>query len=440
MVRLAGPVVLAELGWMTMGVVDTIMVGRLGPEAIGAVAVGNALFHALSITGVGLLLGLDTLVSQAFGAGDVEDCHHSLLQAVYISLAMSPLLTGAVLLAAPFLQTWGLHPDVLGGSIAYMKVVAWSTFPLLLFTALRRYLQGMGLVRATMVVLVSANLVNVLVNWLLIFGRAGFPAMGVEGAAWATFLSRLYMCLGLMVYIAYREHPAPAGLAAVPWKPDLRRIRRLLKLGLPAAMQIGLEVGVFATATTLAGTLGPVDVVAHQIALNCAALSFMVPLGVSAAGAVRVGQALGRRDLVGARWAGWTALFLGAGFMLCMGVLFLAAPRPIIRIYTTDAAVISTGVSLLALAAAFQLFDGVQVVATGILRGAGDTRTPMLTSLLCYWLLGLPVGYYLCFSLGWGVQGIWMGLSLGLITVGIILLFVWSKKASMALQEAYAGD
>ncbi len=440
MVRLAGPVVLAELGWMSMGVVDTIMVGRLGPEAIGAVAVGNALFHALSISGVGLLLGLDTLVSRAFGAGDLEDCHHSLLQAIYISLAISPLLMGVIFLTAPLLQTWGLHPDVLGGSIAYMRVVVWSTFPLLLFTALRRYLQGMGLVRATMVILVSANLINVLANWLLIFGRAGFPVLGVEGAAWATFFSRLYMCLGLMVYIAYREHPEPAGLAAIPLKPDLKRIGRLLKLGLPAAMQIGLEVGVFATATTLAGTLGPVEVAAHQIALNCAALSFMVPLGVSAAGAVRVGQALGRRDLAGARRAGWTALFLGAGFMLCMGVLFLVAPRPIIRIYTTDAAVISTGVSLLALAAAFQLFDGVQVVATGILRGAGDTRTPMLSSLLCYWLLGLPLGYYLCFSLGWGVQGIWVGLSLGLITVGIILLFVWSRWTSWSLRESYAGD
>ncbi len=321
-----------------------------------------------------------------------------------------------------------------------MKVVVWSTLPLMLFTALRRYLQGMGLVRAIMIILVSANVVNVLANWLLVFGHAGFPALGVEGAAWATFWSRLYMCLGLMVYIAYREHPEPAGLAAIPWKPDLRRIGQLLQLGLPAATQIGLEVGVFATATTLAGVLGPVDVAAHQIALNCAALSFMVPLGVSAAGAVRVGQALGRRDLAGARWSGWTALFLGAAFMLCAGILFLAIPRQIIRIYTVDPAVIATGVSLLALAAAFQLFDGVQVVATGILRGAGDTRTPMLGSLLCHWLLGLPLGYYLCFKLGWGVQGIWVGLSLGLITVGIILLFVWSKKASWAIQEAYAGD
>jgi MATE family multidrug resistance protein len=440
MLRLAGPVVLAELGWMTMGVVDTMMVGRLGAEAISAVSVGNALFHALSIAGLGLLLGLDTVVSQAFGAGDIEDCHHSLLQAVYITLVLAPLLMAVVFLSIPWLRGWGLHPDIVDGSIAYARIAAWSTFPLLLFTALRRYLQGMGLVRAIMVVLVSANLVNVLANWLLVFGNAGFPALGVEGAAWATFWSRLYMCAALLVYVAYREHPNPAGFRAVSWRPDLERISRLVRLGLPAAAQIGLEVGVFAAATTLAGTLNPAASAAHQIALNSAALAFMVPLGVSAAGAVRVGQALGRRDPQGAHRSGWTALFLGAGFMLCTGLLVLVAPGGILRVYTNDPAVMSRGFSLLFVAAAFQLFDGVQVVATGVLRGAGDTRTPMITALVCYWLLGLPVGYYLCFQLGWGVQGLWIGLCLGLITVGVILLFVWSRMAMWPLQESYAGD
>ena len=435
--RLAGPVVLAELGWMAMGIVDTMMVGRIGPEAIGAVSIGNALFHTLSLFGVGLLLGLDTLVSQAYGAGDAEDCHHSLLQAIYLSLLLTPLLMAVILLSIPFLREWGLHPDVVEGSVSYAKLVTWSLLPFMLFTALRRYLQGMGLVQPIMLVLLTANLVNALANWVLVFGRFGAPAMGVEGAALATLLSRCYMFGGLVFYIVRREHLAE--IWGIPRKFDPARIRALVGLGFPAAIQIGLEVGVFAAATALAGKLSPAILAAHQIALNSAALCFMVPLGVSAAGAVRVGQALGRGDAAGARWSGWAALLLGAAFMLGAGVVFLVAPRLIIEMYTTDPAVVATGISLLSIAAAFALFDGVQVVATGVLRGAGDTRTPMFTNLLCHWLVGLPVGYLLCFQLDLGAEGLWIGLSLGLIAVALILLFTWARKVNWPLREVPAS-
>lgn len=434
MVGLAGPVVLAELGWIAMGVVDTVMVGRVSAEAIGAVGVGSVLFYAVGIFGTGLLLGLDTLIPQAYGAGDIEDCHHTLFQALYLCLALGPVLMMLMSVAVPLLRTWGLHPDVSALAVPYIRAVIWSALPLLFFTAFRHYLQGMNLVRPIMVVLISANLVNIVANWLLIFGNLGFPAMGAEGAGWASCVSRVYMCLGLLGYILYRERRDRVGLLRRSLDLDLARIGRLVSLGLPAAMQRALEIGVFALATALAGRLEPVALAAHQIAITIVSVTFMVPLGISAAGAVRVGQALGRRDPPGARRSGWTALFLAAAFMSLAGVVLFLMPRLILDAFTTDPAVVATGVTLLFIAAFFQLFDGVQVVATGVLRGAGDTGTPVVTNLIGHWLLGLPIGYVLCFELGWGAPGLWVGLSVGLIAVGVILLYVWANRAELAAE------
>jgi MATE family multidrug resistance protein len=434
MIHLAVPVVVAELGWIAMGVVDTIMVGRVSAEAIGAVGVGSILFFAVGIFGTGLLLGLDTLVPQAFGAGDLDDCHHSLFQALYLGLALAPALMLLMSVSLPLLRDWGLHPAVLELAIPYIRALIWSTAPLLLFTAFRQYLQGMSLVRPVMFVLVSANLVNVFANWLLIYGRLGFPAMGAEGAGWATCIARVYMCLGLLSYILYRERRYDIGLSRRSLKLDIHRIGHLVRLGFPAALQRALEIGVFAAATALVGKLDPVSLAAHQIAMNIATVTFMVPLGISSAGAVRVGQALGRLDPQGARRSGWTALFLAAAFMSLAGLTLFLIPRIILRGFTTDQQVIATGVTLLFIAAFFQLFDGVQVVATGVLRGAGDTRTPVVTNLVGHWLMGLPIGYLLCFELGWKAPGLWVGLSVGLIAVGVLLLYVWARRVEMKPQ------
>ena len=428
MLRLAWPVVVSELGWMAMVVVDTMMVGRISAEAIGAVSLGAAAVHAVSVFGVGLLLGLDPLVSQAWGARRVRDCHHLLVQALYISVALSPLLMGLVWLYTPLLETFGVDRQIEALARPYMEAVTWSILPLMLFTALRRYLQGMGLVGWVMVVLVSANLINVAANWIFIFGNLGFSPMGATGAGWATFASRTYMFLALAAYVMVREIRLPSGLKEAPLGLAIADIHRIARLGFPAAMQIALEVGVFAAGTTLIAKLGAVQLASHQIALNCAAVTFMVPLGVSAAGAVRVGQALGRGRPGEARVAGWTALLLGAGFMSCAALAFLLFPAAILRMFTSDTEVLSVGVSLLYVAALFQLSDGLQIVATGILRGAGETRIPMISTLVGHWLLGLPIGYVLGFPLGLGAPGVWAGWVVGLTTVAVALLWVWHWK------------
>jgi MATE family, multidrug efflux pump len=428
MFSLALPVVLAELGWMTMGLVDTLMVGRLSPEAIGAVGIGTSLFMGVSIFAMGLLLGLDTLVSHAFGAGRVDECHRWLFHGLALAILLA-VPTSLVLVAlSAALPHWGLDPEVLRLAVPYLEIVTWSITPLLLYASLRRYLQGMGVVRPVMIALFTANVLNVVINWILIFGKLGAPAMGVRGAAWATVIARLGMAGFLLGVIVYRERDRRPGLFETPMAIEVGRMRRLVALGAPAASQVTLEVGAFAAATVLAGRLAPVSLAAHQIAINIAAFTFMVPLGVASAGAVRVGHAVGRRDRLGALHAGWTALLFGTLFMSSAAATFLIAPRALIGAFTSDAGVLEVGASLLFVAAIFQVFDGVQGVATGVLRGLGDTRTPMLWNLAGHWLLGLPLGYALCFPLGLGVIGLWWGFSSGLIICGVALLITWHAR------------
>ena len=263
MLRLAVPVVLAEMGWMTMGMVDTLMVGRLSPEAIGAVGLGSSIFMGLSIFAMGLLLGLDTLVSQAFGANDLETCHRWLIHGVVLAVVLSVPVTGLLLVIAGGLGGWGIDPVVRALTEPYVAIVAWSTLPLLLYAAFRRYLQGMGIVRPVTIALIGANVVNVAVNWLLIFGNLGAPALGVAGAAWATVLSRAAMAAFLLGTILYRERETATSIFSSV-RLDVAWFNRLLRLGLPAASQLTLEVGAFAAATALAGRLPPAALAAHQ--------------------------------------------------------------------------------------------------------------------------------------------------------------------------------
>jgi multidrug resistance protein, MATE family len=384
---------------------------------------------------MGLLLGLDTLVAQSFGAGRLDQCEHWLHQGVYLALISAVPLSLLSFGVAASLPLWGLNADVLRLASPYLNVVTLSVAPLLLYAGLRRYLQAINLVRPITFALLSANLVNVAVNWVLIHGKLGFPALGATGAAWATVFSRVYMAA--VLFVAVRE----ARLGRTGTGSGLRRVEwgalgRLVSLGWPAALQILLEVGVFATATALAGRLAPAALAAHQIALNLWAFVFMVPLGLNAAGAVRVGQAVGRRDREGVWRSGWTALALAAAFTATSAVVFIMAARPLIAAFSQDATVLAIGPSLLAIAGVCLLFDGTQGVSTGILRGLGETRIPMVVNFAGHWLVGLPLGYAACFWWGWGVRGLWLGLAAGLTGVGAVLLATWNRRARSALPDA----
>jgi multidrug resistance protein, MATE family len=423
MLRLATPLVLAEVGWMAMGVVDTMVVGRVGAEAIGAVSLGTVVFYTVGIFASGLLLGLDTFVSQSHGAGDHDDSRHSLINGVWLALLLILPVMLIVALTIPVLGRVGINPGVLSQTGPYLRALNWSAPSLLLYFCFRRYLQSVNIVRPIMVTLISANLVNLAGNWILVFGRFGAPRMGAEGAGWATCISRVYMAAILGAIIWRHDR----GLLRVTWRPDFARVRELLRLGFPAAAQIGLETAVFATVTVLIGKLNATTLAGHQIALTTVSMTFMLPLGISSAAAVRVGQAVGRKDAQGVARSGWTALGLGAAVMSVSALALLLIPQSIARLFTPDEAIIAAGAAILRIAAFFQLFDGLQVVATGAMRGVGDTRTPMVCHFTAYWLLGLPAGALLCFHFGLGAPGLWMGLSGALILIGIVLVALWRR-------------
>jgi multidrug resistance protein, MATE family len=437
MLSLGWPLVLAELGWMAMGIIDTIMVGRLpnSATAIGAVSLGGIVFYTCTISGGCLLLGLDTIVSQAYGAGRIADCHRALWTALYLSVALTPVLMLITAGLGAGLPRFGVNPSVLPQATAYIRILNWGSLPLIVYFAIRRYLQGIGLVKPVMFALISANAINLFGNWVLIYGHLGFHAMGTDGSAWATSASRVYMAAVLIACALYYDRGRRPGLWHVSLAPDWPRMVRLLKLGGPAAAHVVLEIAIFGLATALIARLDGVSLAAHQIALNMASLTFMVPLGISSAAAVRVGHLIGQGDPEAAGRAGWSALALGVAFMSLAAVAFLTFPAWIARIYTADPAVIRVSVTLLAIAAVFQLFDGCQVVATGALRGAGNTRTPVLCNLLFYWFVALPLGMYLCFRAGWGAAGLWTGLCCGLILIGSVLLVVWRRTVAELRQS-----
>jgi MATE family multidrug resistance protein len=427
MLRLAAPLVLAELGWMGMGAVDTMMVGRVSPEAIGAVSIGTVVFNMAGFFAAGLLLGLDTFVAQAFGAGDDDDCRRSLINGVWLAIFLILPIMLLIEASVPLLALAGIDPGVMRETGPYVHAVNWSLPPLLIFFGIRRYLQSVNIVRPVMIALITANLVNLAGNWLLVFGNLGAPHLGTPGSGWATCISRIYLAIFLAI-VAIRHDKK---LLHTSWKPDFKRVRELVALGIPAAGQMVVEIAVFAAATVLVARLNATALAAHQVVLTTVSTTFMMPLGISSAGAVRVGQAIGRKDFASAARSGWTALALGGLVMSGAALMLLAIPAWIARLFTPDATIIAASVVLLRICAFFQLFDGFQVVATGALRGAGDTRTPMLCHFTGYWLIGMPVGIYLCFRRAWGAPGIWLGLSIGLILIGLVLLLVWRRAVNL---------
>ena len=428
LLSLATPLVVTEAGLVVMNLVDTLVVGRVGPEAIGAVGLGNILFVTVAIFGMGLLLGLDTVVSRSYGAARFDECWRWLVHGVVLAAAAAGPLMLVVVGLIRLLPTLAIEPTVLGLLIPYMEVSAWGLPALLLFAAFRRYLQAMSIVRPIAAAVLVANLVNLLLAIGFVHGWGDFPGLGAVGSAWATLISRIGLAAALVAIVARRIMSSRPRFHKAP-RIDSDRLWRLLALGVPAATQVTLEVGVFATATALASMLDVASLSAHQIVIQISTLTFIVAVGVGAAGGVLVGQSLGEGDGRKARGMGWMALQVGVCFMALAAGIFVLLRREIVAAFSPDTAVVELGSQLLLVAAAFQLFDGLQAVATGVLRGLGDTRTPMLANLAGHWLLGLPLGYTLCFVLGLGVLGLWLGLSLGLAVVGLFLLRTWIRRA-----------
>ncbi len=419
---LALPVVAAQVGFMLQGVVDTIMVGRLSTDALAAASMANVWVHGTWLLGNGILMGMDPLVAKAHGAGRGADCGLVLQRALVLSLLLVVPMAGLWLVTGPFLAATGQAPRLVDDAHRYAVVQIPSLPFAFAFVALRQYLQGREIMRPAMWVMAGANLFNVVANWALIFGHLGSPPLGLFGAGIATALSRVVMFVLLAALVlGFDLHQG----AWTPWtRQALSRagLRGMLALGLPVGVQMGLEIWAFSGATLFAGWLGAEALAAHTVALNLAALAFMVPLGISQGAATRVGNLLGAHKPQEAQRAAWVAMSLGAGVMAASGTLFVLLRGALPRIYTEDPGVVAAAAAILPIAAAFAIFDGAQVVGCGVLRGMGNTRPAAVYNLLAYWVVGLPLGLVLAFRVGVGLGGIWWGLALGLALVAGLLV------------------
>jgi MATE family multidrug resistance protein len=433
LLRLAGPLVLIQVGTMLMGVVDTVMVGRVSPAALASVALGHMYFFAISIFGMGVLFALDPIIAQGLGARDELAVRRGLQRGLVLSLALSVPISLVLLTVRPVLELVNQPAEVIPAAVGFVHRNALSVWPFYVFIVLRQTLQAHHRVLPIFITIVVANLVNVGLNYLWIYGHLGFPAMGVLGSAWATTVSRWIMAV-LMLALGWRTLK-PYLREVAPNLLDVRPLVRMLKLGLPIGAQMTLEGGAFNIMALLMGWLGVVQVAAHQIALNLASLAFMVPLGVASAAAVIVGHAVGQGDAEGVRRSTVASLAVGAGFMLCTGALFTFAPEPLAGLYTRDVAVLALAALLLPLAGLFQVFDGLQVVAIGLLRGLGDTRMPMIVNVIGFWCIGMPVSLWVGFGLGYGAVGLWWGLVVGLVVVAVFLIVRVRQREQHGLER-----
>jgi MATE family multidrug resistance protein len=427
------PVSLSHLANMAMQIVDTAFVGRLGPAMIGGVSLGTAIFSTIMVAGLGLSLGLDFLISKAHGAGDPRETRKLLVQGVHLSTLVTVPSIVLMYLASSLLPKVGITEEIAVPAAQYLRMLSWSLWPWLVFTSFRQYLQSTESVLPTVAIMIVANLVNALGNWIFVFGHWGAPSMGVRGAAMATLGSRLFMVAAIATHAFRRDRKLFPLLEHPSLQLSLKAIGEMIRLGLPAAGQVLLEVGAFSAATFVMGYLGVTALAAHQLVLQVATTTFMIPLGLSTAAAVRIGQALGANDPARAKRAGWLSIASGASIMTCSGLMLAIFAPAILHLFTSSPEVIALGRKLLYVAACFQIFDGLQVVTTGALRGAGNTRASMLANFLGYWAFGLPVGFFLAFHTGLRALGVWIGLSIGLIFVASFLVFFWARRVATSM-------
>ena len=419
MVRLAIPVVVVQVGMMLFGVVDTMVVGRLSSQALASVALGHVAVITISSFGIGVLLGIDPLLNQALGARDRNAFRRSVQRGFILAVALMIPSTLFLLPIGAVLALLGQPAETVPLAAAYSQISIPGLLPFYGWVVLRLAMQAMGRLRPIVATVIAVNLFNLVADWVLVFGAGPIPQLGPIGSAWASTIARTLLFVILLTVDRKDLWPLLRfDRESFRWRPLIRTV----KMGLPIGFNLQLEIIAFSVIALLMGGLGTVTMAAHQVAINIASLTFMVPLGVSQATAVRVGNAIGAGDGGGARRAASSGLILGAGFMVLTAMLFIGLPVWLARAYTSIDGVVVLAATLIPIAGFFQVFDGIQVVAAGVLRGAGDTRVPLVANILGFWLIGLPTSLVLGFRLGFGPQGLWWGLVAGLVSVAAFLL------------------
>ncbi|MGP2490776.1 MATE family efflux transporter [Mesorhizobium sp. PUT5] len=444
-VALAWPMVLTNLGQTAMTATDVMMMGRLGPQALAASALGSNLYFMPMIFGLGLILATSPMMATKLGSmpHSVRDLRRTVRQGLWLAVFAAVPIWLFLWHGEAVLLAMGQEPALAHQAGIYLRWLQWAVLPFYGYIVLRSFISALERPGWALVIVFLAVACNVLLNWMFIFGNLGAPAMGIAGSGFATTLSSVLMFAGLALVVVVEKKFRRYQIFGRFWRSDWPRLRTLLRLGLPIAGILAFEVTIFNVSALLMGLIDADSLAAHAIATQIGSISFMVPLGLNQAATVRVGLAHGARNPEGVSRAGWTSFVIGVSFMALTGLAMILAPHLLIRAFIdvadpANAHVIGLAVSFLAFAALFQVFDGAQAVAAGMLRGLHDTRVPMIYAAIGYWGVGLPLGVLLAFHFGMAGIGIWIGLALGLAVVAVLLLARWLRRDRLAPAAAFS--
>jgi len=434
-IRLAAPVILSQVGHVFVGVADSIMIGQFGAEPLGAASLANSIFNVLMIFGVGITVAITPLVAKAHSERDTERVAQYLKHGVISALAVSIPLLIAVLQTDRFLFHIGQPQDIVVMAIPYLSILTWSFIPLMLFQAFRQFTEGYSMTLPPMVISISANLINILLNYLFIYGNWGFPEMGLNGAGYATLIARILMFLAMAIYVwktpAFQKVRQHISDTLFDWE----YMRKIFVVGVPTGLQSLFEFGAFSAAVFMMGWIGKNTLAAHQIAINLSSITFMFCSGIATAASIRVGNQYGLKNKSLLRIAAFTNMKMGAWVMGVFALCFILFGRYLSSLYVDETEVIQIAAQLLMVSAAFQLSDGLQVITLGALRGLEDVKVPALITFIAYWVIGLPFGYYLAFSLQLEGIGIWIGLAVGLTVAATLLIARFNALSKRILSD-----
>ncbi len=419
--KLSFPIMLGQVGSVLMGITDTLMLGQVGKLEVAASGVANQIYFLFTVIGMGTIAAMAPMIATSKGAKNKAECGEILRTGIELGFIISAVLCVIMFFIAEHFYLFNQPPAINNLVKVYLRITTVSTIPLMMFLALKQFSDGLSLTKPAMIITIVGVIINVFLNWVFIYGKLTFPAMGIAGSAIGTLLSRIIMALMLVLYIFRSSkyiHFMPPLISTFNTRPVILKI---LKVGLPSGMQLFFEVGAFAGAALLVGLIGTNELAAHQIVLGLAALTYMMSAGISVSGSIRVGSAFGEGDKDKIKRMGSSAIMVVTSFMLISCMLFVVFNNELVSLFISDTGVVYTAASVLIIAGLFQLSDGVQVVTLGMLRGIEDVNIPTAITLLAYWIIGLPIGYLLGFVLNLGIQGIWLGLLSGLTTSAILL-------------------
>jgi len=427
-VKLAAPVAIGQLGHIAMGVVDSMMVGQVGAVPLAAASLVTGIFFLILVIGFGVAFAVTPLTAISKGAGKNDECGTVLREGFILNFLIGLILFAVLYFAADFLIYLNQPPDVTAEATVYLRVLSFSVIPMLLFQNHRSFSEGLSFVSPPMYIAIFANFANAFFNWVLIFGNLGFPAMGLEGAGIATLFTRSLMMIAMLIYI-HRSQKFKIYLNGFfKKKLDLKLMKKILDIGLPSGFQYFFEVAAFSFAAVMVGWIGSYQLAAHQIAINLSSVTYMIILGISSAGSIRVAEAYGMKSSSKVRRAGFSALLIALVFNIITAAAFFLLRDVLPTFYNDNENVLILASQLLIIAGFFQIFDGAQATDLGILRGMKDTKKPLLVTVFAYWVIGIPFGYYLAFNQNFGAVGVWIGLTIGLAIVGILLTLRFHLK------------